>query len=109
MGIRPVLRDDNGCALPDYGSELFTRRYSGVGTEGQAISLGVDVKRIIVHIEGATIQARFQGTVLGSQVVNWTLDGLTLPELTLIKEADGTVMTVFAPSGTINVSVMAWR
>lgn len=109
MGIWPVLRDDNGCALPDYGSELVTRRYSGVGTSGQAISLGVDVKRIIVHIEGAIVQARFQGTVQGSQVVNWTSDGITLPELSLVKEADGTVMTVFAASGTINVSVMAWR
>lgn len=109
MAILPVLRDDNGCVLPGYGSELFTRRFTGVGTEGQAISLGVDAKRIIVHIEGANIQARLQGTAQGSQVVNWTSDGVTLPELTLVKEADQTIATVFAMLGTINVSVIAWR
>jgi hypothetical protein len=109
MGIQPVLRDDNGCALLDYGSELFTRRYSGVGADGQAMSLGVDVKRVVIHIEGSTVRARFLGTVQGSESINWTSDGLTLPELSLVKEADQRVLTVAAPSGTINVSIMAWR
>ena len=109
MGIWPILREDNGFALPGYGSELVTRRYSGVGIIGQAISLGVDVKRVVVHVEGSTIQAKFNGTVPGSQEINWTSDGTTLPELTLVKEADSTIITVASSSGSINVSVMAWR
>ena len=94
MGIWPILRDDNGFALPGYGSELVTRRYSGVGINGQAISLGVDVKRVVVHVEGSTIQAKFNGTVPGSQEINWTSDGTTLPELTLVKAVSYTHLTL---------------
>lgn len=109
MGIRPVLRDDNGCALPNFGSELLTRRYAGVDTQGTDIALGTDVKHVVVHVEGGSLIAVFTGTVSGSQQVNWTSDGVTLPELALIKEADGSLVRVAAPTGTINVSVLAWR
>lgn len=109
MGIRPVLRDDNGCALPTFGSELLTRRYVGVDTQGTDIALGKDVKHVLIHVEGESVVAGFTGTVAGSQEIHWTSDGLTLPELALIKEADSALVRVAAPTGTINVSVLAWR
>jgi hypothetical protein len=109
MSIRPILRDDNGLALPNYGSELITKRYSGVTTSGRAITFDVDVKNVIVHLEGTTAKARFSGTAAGSEEIVWTSDGLTLPEVRVVKEAQAPIMTVAAHSGTINVSVMAWR
>lgn len=109
MPIQPIVRDDNGLALPDRGSEIVTRRYAGVGTGGSAVTFDVDVKEVLVHIEGAVVAATFTGTVAGSDPVNWTSDGETLPPLPVVKEAGKPVVTVAAPSGTINISVVAWR
>ncbi|MEW6350467.1 MAG: hypothetical protein AB1646_15495 [Thermodesulfobacteriota bacterium] len=109
MGIRPTLRDDNGIPLTGRGSEVVTRRFAGVGTAGQAISLPVDVKEVLVHIEGLTELARFTGTAAGSEQVRLTADGLSLEDLPLVVEADTTLLTVAAPSGTVNVSVVGWR
>ena len=109
MPIKPILRDDNGLALVDKGSEVITKRFTGVGTEGQSISLGVDTKHVVIHIEGATVQAKITGTVDGSQEINWTSDGYSLPALNVVKEADDTIITFAAPSGTVDVSVLGWR
>lgn len=109
MAIRPIVRDDNGVALPGYGSELLTRRYSGVTTSGQAIALDADVKAVVVHLEGATVAGTFSGTASGSDEIVWTSDGVTLPELRVIRQPDEPLLTVAAQSGTINVSVLAWR
>jgi hypothetical protein len=62
-----------------------------------------------VHVEGATPVALFSGTASGSQQVAWTSDGHTLPEVRVVSEAGVPVMNVAAASGTINVSVLAWR
>jgi hypothetical protein len=109
MPIQPIVRDDNGFALPDRGSETVTKRFSDVGTGGTAITFDVDVKEVLIHIEGAVVTATLTGTVSGSDAVNWTSDGETLPTLPLVKEAGQTVVTVAAPSGTVNVSAIAWR
>jgi len=109
MSIQPVLRDDNGLALPTYGTELITKRYSGVDTGGQVIAFDTDVKNVVVHIEGTAVKARFSGTAQGSQEIVWTSDGQTLPELRVIREAQVPILHVAAQSGTINVSVMGWR
>lgn len=109
MTIHPTLRDDNGNPLTDRGSELVTKRYTGIDSNGQALSLGVDVKEVLVHIEGSTEIARFTGTASGSQQVRVTQDGLTLEDVRVVKEADETIITVAAPSGTIDVSIIGWR
>jgi len=109
MAIHPIIRDDNGFALFDRGSELITKRYSGVDTGGQPISFGVDVKAAIVHIEGTSPQTKLTGTVTGSDEIVWTSDGITLPELRVVKSANEPIVTLAAQSGTINVSVLAWR
>ncbi len=109
MAITPVLRDDNGNPLTNRGSEVITKRYANVGTTGQAISLTVDVKEVLIHIEGSVEAARFTGTVSGSEQVRITHDGVSLHRLALVKEPNSTIMTVAAPSGTVNVSVIAWR
>jgi len=109
MAIRPILRDDNGFALVDRGSELYTRRYSGIGTSGQVISAAADVKEVILHIEGTTAAARMSGTVQGSEEILLTSDGHTLPPLKTVMEAGQPICTLAAQSGTINVSVLAWR
>ena len=109
MPILPTIRDDNGNPLAGRGSEIVTKRYSGVDTSGQAISLGVDVKEVLIHIEGNTEAARFTGTVSGSDQVRITQDGVTLAPVPVVKEADESIITVAAPSGSVNVSVIAWR
>jgi len=109
MAIHPIVRDDNGFALFDRGSELITKRYSGVGTGGQSISFGVDVKAAIIHIEGNSPQTKLTGTVAGSQEISWTSDGITLPELRVVKAANEPIITLAAQSGAINVSVLGWR
>ncbi len=109
MAIHPTIRDDNGIPLTGRGSEVITKRYSGIDSSGQAISLPVDVKEVLIHIEGTTEVARFTGTAGGSQQVRFTSDGMTLNELPLVKEADETIITVAAPSGTFDVSVIGWR
>jgi hypothetical protein len=109
MTIQPILRDDNGVALPEYGSELLTKRYSGVSTSGMAIAFDRDVKTVIVHLEGTTVAATFSGTASGSDEIVWTSDGQTLPALRVIAGAQAPLLTVAAQSGTINVSVLAWR
>ncbi len=109
MGIRPTLRDDNGIPLPGRGSQVVTKRFTDVDTAGRAISLPVDVKEVLVHIEGLTEVARFTGTAPGSEQVRLTGDGLSLEDLPLVLEADSTVLTVAAPSGTVHVSVIGWR
>jgi hypothetical protein len=109
MTIRPILRDDNGVALPGYGSELLTKRYSGVSTSGRAIAFDLDVKTVIVHLEGSSVAAKLTGNASGSDEIVWTSDGRTLPELRVIGEAQQALITVAAHSGTMNVSVLAWR
>lgn len=109
MGIRPIVRDDNGLALFDRGSELITKRYSGVDTGGRSISFAVDVKGVIVHIEGSSPKTKLTGTVPSSEEIIWTSDGITLPELRVVKEPNEPIMTLAAQSGTINVSVLGWR
>lgn len=109
MAITPILRDDNGFALVGRGSELYTRRYTGIGIGGQVISAAVDVKEVILHIEGETVAVKLSGTVPGSEEILWTSDGRTLPPLKIVREAGQSICTLAAQSGTINVSVIAWR
>jgi hypothetical protein len=109
LPIIPTTRDDNGNPLIGQGSELFTTRFSGVDTSGRAITLAVDVKGVLVHIEGSTEVARLTGTVNGSEPARFTQDGLTMEHLPLVKQSGETLLTVAAPSGTVNVSVLAWR
>ncbi|MEW6532936.1 MAG: hypothetical protein AB1473_19050 [Thermodesulfobacteriota bacterium] len=109
MPILPTVRDDNGNPLIGRGSELFTTRFSDIDTNGQAITMEIDVKGVLVHIEGNTEVARLTGTVAGSEPARFTQDGLTVEHLPLVKQSGETLLTVAAPSGTVNVSVLAWR
>ncbi|MBM4327949.1 MAG: hypothetical protein FJ118_12390 [Deltaproteobacteria bacterium] len=109
MSILPTIRDDNGNTLVGHGTELFTTRYSGVDTSGRAIALAIDVKGVLVHIEGSAEVARLTGTVSGSEPARFTQDGLTVEHLPLVKQSGETLLTVAAASGAVNVSVLAWR
>lgn len=109
MGVQPVLRDDNGLPLIGRGSEIFTKRFVGISTAGLAISASVDVKEAVLHIEGSTVKAKITGGVPGSEEISWTSDGLTLPALPVVKAAGESILTLTAPSGTLNVSLIAWR
>ena len=109
MAINPIVRDDNGFALFDRGSEVITKRYSGVDTSGRPLSFEVDVKAVLIHFEGDSPKSRLIGTISRSEEIIWTSDGLTLPELRVVKEANEPILTLAAQSGTINVSVLGWR
>ena len=109
MNIYPIRRDDNGHPLTGHGSEVITKRFTGIGTGGQAISLGIDIKEALVHIEGTIEKARFTGAAEGSEEIVITQDGVTLERLPIVAQADQEIITVAAPTGTVNVSVMGWR
>lgn len=109
MAILPTVRDDNGIPLAGRGSEVVTKRFSGVTTAGRGIAVPVDIKEVLIHIEGSAEVARLTGTASGSEQVRLTSDGLTVSELPIVVEADHNIITVAAPSGTVNVSVIGWR
>jgi len=109
MAIQPVFRDDNGLPLTDKGSELFTKRFVGISTAGLAVSAPVDLKEVVLHIEGSTVKAKITGSVPGSEEISWTSDGVTLPPLPVVKAAGEPICTITAPSETLNVSLIAWR
>ncbi len=109
MGILPTLRDDNGAPLVTRGSETITKRIAAVDTTGTAISLAADVKEVLIHVEGSSEAARFTGTISGSEQIRFTSDGMTVPALPIVVESGETVITVAAPTGTIDVSVIGWR
>lgn len=109
MAVTKLQRDVNGALLVGHGSGTVTKRYTSVGTGGQAISLPADCKSVLIHIEGSTVVYKLTGTVSGSAQINITSDGYTLEDVPIIAEADATIVTVASSSGTINVSVIGWR
>jgi hypothetical protein len=109
LNIYPTQRDDNGHALMGHGSEVITKRFTSIGTGGQAISLGIDVKEVLVHIEGSIEKVRFTGTADASEEIIITQDGVTLEHLPIVAPANQEIITVAAPTGMVNVSVMGWR
>ena len=90
----------------------ITKRHTSVdSTTGVDITFSTyNVKGVIVHIEGSTSVATVTGTlsVTGSAAAVITSDGVTIC-LDGEWPAGTTITTVKAPSGTINVSVIAWR
>jgi hypothetical protein len=106
--MKPVPRDDNGHALIGRGTELFTYRITDQDTSFAEVSLPTDFKEIMFHVESGTEVLHVQGTVPDSTVARLTADGYswTLP-VTAASEA--VVASIAAPSGTVNVSVFAWR
>lgn len=109
MTYLPTKRDDNGQLLNGHGSEVLTKRFAAVDTDGQDISVGLDIKAYCLHIEGSTVIAEETGAATGSTEIFWTSDGTTLPVIYVAAEADATLTTIAAPSDTINVSLIAWR
>lgn len=109
MSIKPIARDDNGSPLIDRGTELYTKRYANVNTAGVSIELPLDVKSVLIHVEGSIEGARLVGSALGSEEARLTWDGLSLGEVDVVTEAGKALGAIKAPSGTINVSIFAWR
>lgn len=109
MTIQPILRDDNGHPLFDRGSEIVTKRFTSVDAAGQNIVLDTDVKEVLIHVEGSIEAARFTGAAAGSEQIRLTSDGLTLSNVPIVAEANRTIITVAAPTDTIDVSVIGWR
>lgn len=109
MSIHPTIRDGNGNPLTDRGTEIITKRFTGVDSAGVNIVLNLDIKEALVHIEGNSAVARFTGAAAGSEQVTITSDGLTLERISVVKEAGESLIHVAAPSGSFNVSVIGWR
>jgi len=106
--MKPVPRDDNGHALIDRGTELFTHRISGQDTNLSGVALPTDFKEVMFHVESGTEVLYVRGTVSGSTTARLTAEGhsWTVP----VTGASGAVAAyIAAPSGTVNVSVFAWR
>jgi hypothetical protein len=108
MSIFKIPRDANGHPLLDRGTEMFTDRYPAVDTDGMDIALPVDCKEIIVHVEGGNTIAIITGTVTDSNPASLT-DGGSWFTIPLVKDVDQIVCSVAAPTGTIDISVFAWR
>jgi len=109
MNIKPPPIDDNHTKLVDYGSEIVTKRVTGITTGGTALTLPCDCKRVLIHMEGATEIFRVTGTVTGSTEIRFTSDGADLGDLPIAIPAETTIVTMKAPTGTINVSMLGVR
>lgn len=106
--MKPVPRDDNGHALLDRGSELFTYRFTDLGTDMTEIGFPSDVKEVLFHVESGAEVLHVLGTVGGSTIARITDSGLswTLP---IAVARNAIFASIAAPSGTCNVSILAWR
>lgn len=106
--MKPVPKDDNGHALIDRGTELFTHRITNQGINMAAAALATDFKEVMFHVESGEEVLHVNGTVEGSITARLTKDGYswTVP---LTGSSGETIAYLAAPSGTINVSVFAWR
>lgn len=108
MTLLGVPIDGRGYALADRGTELYTTRVEDIPTTGTAISLPVDVKEILIHIEGSTTYGTMLGTAPGSVAAKLT-DGHWFPTVPICKNAEETIVTLASDSATIKVSIWAWR
>jgi len=106
--MKPVPRDDNGNPLIDRGTELFTYRIAGQGTDLSGVALPVDFKEVMFHVESGTEVLHVRGTVPGSTTARLTTAGYswTLPVTVSLGAA---FAYIAAPTGTVNVSIFAWR
>lgn len=109
MNLFPVPRDGNNNPILDRGTELYTVREAGIDTGGTAIALPLDCKEILVHVEGSTVVCTVTGNAADSEAVNLTSDGYWLPNVPICVAAGATVLTLAAPSATIDVSIWAVR
>lgn len=108
MALTPLPRDANGKPL-SAGTETVTTRVTDVDTNGTAVILPVDVKHVLIHVEGSIEAVRLTGTASGSDQIRITSDGLTLEDVPIAVDANTAIITVAAPAGTIDVSVVGWR
>jgi hypothetical protein len=102
--MKPVPRDDNGHPLLDRGTELFTTRIADQGTTLTDLSLPVDFKEILFHVESGPEVLHVKGTIearLTQDGFNWVLP--------IVSFADTLVAQIAAATGTCNISVFAWR
>jgi hypothetical protein len=108
MAVLAQPRDDNGSLIHGCGTQVVTKRFTGV-TTGTALSLPLDCKEFLVHVEGSTVVFKLTGTGAGSAQIYITSDGYSLEEVPVVTSADATLLTIAAGSGTVNVSVIGWR
>ena len=110
MTIRAVPQDINAWKLADRGRELFTIRYPSCdATTGVPITFQYnDVKEVMIHIESGNVVATITGALAHSAPANLTDGGVTFT-LPLVSALGVPLFTVKAPTGTIAVSVFAWR
>jgi hypothetical protein len=106
--MKPVPRDDNGHPLLDRGTELFTTRITDQGTVLTDLSLPVDFKEILFHVESGTEVLHVKGTVEGSTAARLTQEGSNWL-LPIVSSAGSVVAQIAAATGTSNISVFAWR
>lgn len=106
--MKPVPRDDNGHALVDRGTELYTQRISSLGTDMSSLALPTDFKEVMLHVESGEEVLHLSGTIPGSTTARLTASGFSW--IVPVTAASGQAfVNVAAPSGTCNVSIFAWR
>jgi len=88
-------------------ADTYTYRYAAVGVAGQVLNFPFEVQEVTVHIEGSTVVATLLGNRDGSTAAQITSDGTSISLPGGRRNHD--LWTVAAPSGTIDVSILAWR
>ncbi len=106
--MKPVPRDDNGHPLLNRGTELFTTRIADQNSTLTDLSLPVDFKEILLHLESGTEVLHVKGTIEGSTTARLTQDGFNWL-LPIVSSAGAVVSQIAAATGTCNISVFAWR
>jgi hypothetical protein len=106
--MKPVPLDANGHPLLSRGSELFTYRFQGLGSAFTDVTLPIDIKQALIHVEAGNEVLHVLGSVPGSTEARWTDAGSAL-SFPVAMEAGSIICTLAIPTGTKNVSVFAWR
>lgn len=108
MAVKPTRRDGNRQVLHGHGTETITKRVTGITTAGSDISLTMDVKSLLIHVEGSTDVLYMTGTHADSEEIHLTSDGFTFSDFDVVVEENTTIITLAAPADTIDVSIIGW-
>lgn len=96
-----------------FGPALLTARYTGVDTDGVAVAFTgigqIMIRGLLIHVEGSTAVMHIRGKVAHDDDADAiiTSDGVTVT-LPIGQPNGQTLCTVKAPSGTKNISVIAY-
>jgi hypothetical protein len=107
MELVSIPRDGGGHPLLDRGTELGTKRYTGITTGGLLITLACDCKEVLIICDQGANEWSIAGTVDGAT------DACTIPDnslvLPIVADTDIKPFTIAGVNGNIDISILHLR